>query len=270
MKANTTSYVNDQYKDSSNLDIRIRLHEMYSTNPFDWHEWVFRQINFADNCRIIEFGCGSAALWAKNKARLGEGWHVTLTDFSDGMLEQAQSQLAGLPQFHFRRMDVQAPDAEDRTFDIAIANHMLYHVPNVDQAISSVAKVLAPGGTFYAATNGREHMADLYRLIEQYDAAIPFTRPMASAVFGLENGEAMLRRHFSHVKLLNYASDLSVPNVQDLLDFIYSLGPGPELKEELAARKQLDSFIAYLDSCKNAEGQIRIGKHSGLFVCRIN
>jgi SAM-dependent methyltransferase len=268
MKANTPSYVNDQYKDSSNLDIRIRLHELYSTNPLDWHEWVFRQIAFADDSRIIEFGCGTAALWAKNRARIGSGWQATLTDLSDGMLAQAQAKLSGLPQFSFRAMDIQAPDIEAGPVDIAIANHMLYHVPNVDQAIAAVAKLLTPDGKFYAATNGLEHMADMYRLVERFDPTLPYTRPMASSVFGLENGETMLRRHFSNVKLLNYASDLHVTSMQYLADFIFSIRP--ELKKTFMASERLEPFITYLESSKDAQGRIRIGKSAGLFVCSIN
>jgi hypothetical protein len=91
---------------------------------------------------------------------------------------------------------------------------------------------------------------------------------MASAVFGLENGEAMLRRHFSNIKLLNYASDLSVTNVQDLADFIFSVCQ--ELKDALTASNRLDTFFAYLENSKDAQGQIRIGKSVGLFACRIN
>ncbi|MDM0578913.1 rRNA adenine N-6-methyltransferase family protein, partial [Clostridium perfringens] len=55
-----------QYIDSRNLNVRIKLHEMFSTNKQGFHEWIFRQLNLKENIKVLEIGCGPGALWYKN------------------------------------------------------------------------------------------------------------------------------------------------------------------------------------------------------------
>ena len=44
MKINDQTYLCDeQYKDASNLNARIRLHVEFSTNKYGWFRWVFDQ-----------------------------------------------------------------------------------------------------------------------------------------------------------------------------------------------------------------------------------
>ena len=35
----------DQYKDSSNLDARVAIHQRFSTNPYGWFNWVFDAVS---------------------------------------------------------------------------------------------------------------------------------------------------------------------------------------------------------------------------------
>lgn len=43
---NESSQVADNYRDSRDLNVRIRLHNLYSTNPIEWFDWVSSQIQF--------------------------------------------------------------------------------------------------------------------------------------------------------------------------------------------------------------------------------
>lgn len=43
---------------------------------------------------------------------------------------------------------------EHDSLDVVIANHMLYHIDNVDGVLKSVSNILKTGGKLYAATNG--------------------------------------------------------------------------------------------------------------------
>ena len=51
-----------QYNTSSNLNARIQLHERFSTNPLDWHRWVFEQFQIPENSRVLELGSGTGLL----------------------------------------------------------------------------------------------------------------------------------------------------------------------------------------------------------------
>jgi len=60
-------------------------------------QWVFDQFNLAAKSRILEVGCGPGLLWLQNVARIPEGWDITLSDFSPGMLDEAANRRPGRP-----------------------------------------------------------------------------------------------------------------------------------------------------------------------------
>lgn len=265
MITNSEQYLKEQYKNSSNLDIRIRLHELYTHSVADWHEWVFDNISFEEKSNIIEFGCGSGALWAKNLNRVHEDWCILLSDTSEGMLHKSKQNTKEKRNFTFQQIDVQHTKLENSVFDIAIANHMLYHVPDINQALIEIRRILKPKGKFYTATNGLSHMREIYELIERFDPSLSLEKPLNSSNFCLENGAELLGDQFEDVKLLKYESHLRVTNVLDLVEYMFSMDHS--LKMELSNRGAFEDFISYLESEKNNQGYIHITKASGLFIC---
>jgi ubiquinone/menaquinone biosynthesis C-methylase UbiE len=150
---------NVQYKDSRNLEARISLHQRFSTNPYNYYLWVFDRLNLKPGERVLEVGCGPGTLWVKNLLRIPDGLDVTLADLSHGMVKQARHNLNGSPhRFTHLAADAQMLPLPGGAFDVVIANHMLHHVPDEEQALSEVRRVLRDGGRFFAATNGQRHM----------------------------------------------------------------------------------------------------------------
>ena len=199
-----------QYVDGRNLNARFELQRRFSTKPFGWTRWVFDQMALPSGARVLELGCGTGLLWKTNLTRVSPTWRMTLSDFSLGMLREARANLdrASL-QISFARLDAEALPFGDGSFDAVIANHMLYHVEDRDRVISQVGRVLAPGGTFYAATNGLAHLRELDRIVERFMAG---RSPLEDNVerFGLETGGTQLRRHFGAVELRRYNDSLVV------------------------------------------------------------
>ena len=161
----------DQYKDASNLDARIQLHRRFSINKYGWIRWVFDQLDLPPVCRILDLGCGPANLWAETLQRVPAGWDITLTDFSPGMVEKAQENLrdSGRP-FAFNIVDAQYVPYDDDSFDVVVANHMLYHVPDRAKVLNEIHRVLQPGGRLYASTVGDNHLRELDEMIARFDA----------------------------------------------------------------------------------------------------
>lgn len=259
--------VGKQYRDSSNLDIRIKIHERYSTNKKDWHEWLFEHYTIEPGSRILELGSGDGTFWMKNKDRVPKDWKVTLSDFSSGMLADAQGKLGDDVNVTFKVIDIQAIPFEDDRFDAVIANHMLYHVPNRSQALKEVRRVLKPGGVFYSSTIGKQHMAEFNELLKHFDPDLGFdlTNVQANA-FGLENGAKQLEHFFDQVKLTSFPGGLKIDDVQAIVDYI--LSSGTKAKAVLSGTK-LEQFIHYLDEVKKKNGGfIEITKATGLFESR--
>ena len=106
---NDTPSIQEQYRTSGNLDARIRLHQLFSTNPYGWTRWVFDQLAAPAQAQVLEIGCGPATLWVENRERILSGWQITLTDQSPGMMQQAQANLATTShEFHFQQAVAQA------------------------------------------------------------------------------------------------------------------------------------------------------------------
>ena len=165
---NQSYLMGSQYKNADNLRARMALHERFSTNKEDFARWVFDHIEAPQEAHVLELGCGPVNLWVKNRERIPQGWRITLTDLSPGMLEEAKRATETLDATSdYRVADAQAVPFEDGTFDLVVANHMLYHVPDELKAVAEIRRVLKPGGRLYAATNGREHMSELQTFITE-------------------------------------------------------------------------------------------------------
>src|SRR5215217_2248683 len=99
------TYLRKQYQNASNLNDRIQLHVRFSTNRYDFQQWVFDHLKLAPHSRVLEVGCGPGSLWRPNLARIPEDWQITLSDFSPGMLEAARQSLVGARPFAFQDAD---------------------------------------------------------------------------------------------------------------------------------------------------------------------
>lgn len=132
----------------------------------------------------LEIGCGTGEFVAEVSEALPQARTVA-TDRSETMA-LATARRGVLTQVALAD-DLPFADA---SFDVVYAGWMLYHVPDVDAALAEVRRVLRPGGTFVAATNGDRHLADL--LTEAGG-----TRLLTG--FSSENGEQQLASHFGDV-----------------------------------------------------------------------
>jgi SAM-dependent methyltransferase len=253
----------DQYRDGSNLSARARLHERFSTNPYPWFRWVFEQLDIPEAARVLEIGCGTGALWAGNLDRLPSGWQVTLSDFSAGMLAEARRALAPSGRaFSTIVADAQSLPYPAGRFDAVVANHMLYHVPDVDRALAEFRRVLVPGGRLYAATNGVGHLGELWALLAEF-AGRPTTDSRLARRFGLENGPELQGRHFASVELRRRANELVVTEAEPLVDYAFSVASRVEDTSDARAR-----FRKFVEARVARDDTVRITPQTGLFVAR--
>ena len=170
----------------------------------NWHRWVFDYLELPDGAQVLELGAGPAKLWRENLDRLPQSWQVTLTDLSAGMIAEAQTYLKDIPNFTFAVADAQTLPFDDATFDAVVANHMLYHVPDLPRALSEVRRVLKPGGRLFAATNGKNHLHELDDLSQDLtaDGAVHLGLQNNHVTnFTLETGVGYLEPYFSSVTL---------------------------------------------------------------------
>jgi SAM-dependent methyltransferase len=254
----------EQYQDATKLRARVVLHERFSTNEYGFMPWVFDHLELAADGWVLELGCGAGALWAENVHRIPPDWKVVLSDLSPGMVGEARRVLDHSPvTCEFLVADAQAVPFADGRFDAVIANHMLYHVPEVSKALSETRRVLKPGGRLLAATNGQKHMAELREMMTGFDPSVAF-RPVRYS-FSLENGADQLAPWFEEVQLYRYEDALEVTEAAPLLAYVLSsVGDA----ESVLVGERLDELTAIVEEKLTRYGAIHITKDSGLFVAR--
>lgn len=252
-----------QYQNDANLQARISLHQRFGSNPMPWQRWVFDHLQLPASARVLELGCGPAMLWAENLDRLPSGWDITLSDFSAGMLAKARLHLQQRRHpFRFLCINAQNLPFGSGAFDAVIANHMLYHVPNRDQALAEVRRLLKSDGRFFAATNGKGHMQELFDLVRRLAPNQDIFSPgFNRTAFTLENGGEQLAARFDRVTLERFHDDLSVTETQSLIDYVRSMLSGFPVPE--TAYKALAEII---DAEIRQHGAVHIGKATGLFI----
>jgi len=253
-----------QYRDDTNLGVRISLHDRFSINQYGWHRWVFDQLSLEHDTRILELGCGAGTLWLKNAARIPAQCRVTLSDFSHGMLESAHASLARSGrQFALAVVDAQSIPFRANSYDVVIANHMLYHVADRPRAFAEVHRVLRTGGRLYAATNGRGHLHQLAQLLRRYAPDAQSGLGTEEARFGLQSGMSQLQHYFSDVRAIRYEDALRVTESEPVLDFLRSTVARSALTDDVAAamRIHVEDEIA-------AHGAFLVTKDSGV-LCGI-
>jgi SAM-dependent methyltransferase len=251
-----------QYKDPTNLNARIALHAKHTRADEPWYPWLVGRINWPVGAEVLEVGCGTGALWA-NVAPLLPDLRLTLSDLSDGMLATAARTVAPIANIELvetRPCDVQALPFPDAAFDIAVANHMLYHVPDPRRAAAELARVLRPDGVLLAATNGPQHLDAIAELARRALGWSPLD--FSDRRFGKTNGRAVLAGRFGSLRWHQHPSEMVCTSPEDVVAFITSTAAGQEASPH--QRRGLEEAVAARFAAGG--GSLRISLDTGCFV----
>ena len=234
MRLNDPELVRRQYETEAGLAVRRDSQRRYleGTNAFDVALEAVRRL---EPRRVLEGGCGMGDFAERVARELFA--EVVATDLSPRMVELARGR--GLDA---RAADVQALPFADGEFDCAVANWMLYHVPDVDRSLGELRRVLRQGGTLVATTIGQEHMADVWQLVAFH---VPFRE------FSRESGEEQLRRHFAHVERQDVDATLVFPDEAAVHRYVESTvfadavpRPLPSVEGPFRSRTRATVFVA--------------------------
>jgi ubiquinone/menaquinone biosynthesis C-methylase UbiE len=250
-----------QYKTPQNLEARIALHAGFSVNRKGWMPWLFEQIEAPAGSRILELGCGPAFMWRENLTRVPESWRLLLSDFSPGMLDAAREVFEGSGlDVRFELIDAGEIPHDDASFDLVLANHMLYHVPDLPRTLAEIRRVLAPSGRVFASTLARDNMTELWDLVREVASRPEFMRDADWVKFSLDNGREQLDPFFVDLELRRYEDALRITEVEPVVDYVRSSPAEPLLESELA---ELARRVGVEIS---KHGAFYVGKDAGVFI----
>jgi SAM-dependent methyltransferase len=262
------------YADERNLEIRTRTHEQYTVPQHDFFDWVLSQHHFWRGDEwVLDAGCGRGNYFDSVLARLNDEARYFAGDFSSGMVRRAaQHELANYIDFAVE--DLQAIPFPDNTFDVVMANHVLYHVPDLDLALSEIHRVLRPDGVLLSAVNSQFTMVEFntltrraYTLLGHPDTEEP-DNMISFDGFTLENASVKLARVFRGVARYEIPSALIFDEVDPVVDYLdsmralreSSLPPGIAWEDfMMIMRNQIERLISHF-------GELVVNKLSGVLI----
>ena len=257
-KINDAATVKMQYGTADKLNTRISVHEKYSINKQGFGHWITAHYQIRNGMSVLELGCGTGDMWVGKQEMISRCSRFVLSDFSEGMLSKTQETLRDYEGIEYRIIDIQDIPFEDHTFDVVIANMMLYHVPDLSRGLREVRRVMKEDGVFYCATYGEKGMMEyICSLFEPYHV-----QNRVNHHFTLQNGEEKLRSCFSDIKKELYKDALAVTRVEDMVDYICSLTGMTDL--QMIPRTEIRAVLE-----KNMhDGILHVPKEYGLFIAR--
>jgi SAM-dependent methyltransferase len=253
-----------QYATAGNLASRQRLWSISRRVPdFDLFSWVLDQVGVTQGTTqtVLDVGCGNGVYERALVKRGHQGQRVAV-DISAGMLQLVTDATVVLA-------DVQSLPFPPSCFDLVLAPHMLYHVPDIEVAVSEIHHVLHPQGLFVAVTNSVSNLQELQALVE---AAVGtdwrMLRPSAQR-FSLEGGATLLSSAFESVVRLDCPpSDLVVTDIDALTDYVASVGDNYETQVDIPWSEVVNRVHKLASAAMSRDGELRLSTGVGAFVCR--
>ena len=231
-----------KFIDSSNLSAEIKLIDQLDSDR-NWYEWVFERLDFKDGERVLELGCGEGALWYKNESRSPKSLNVTLTEVTDDLLSCAKQNLhSKFPHFKYEVTQLEKLSFSDESFDVVIANHVLFFSKRVDVVLAEVHRVLKKGGRFYCSTITKEHIKEIEALLKNYNTRINLGKSEKLTNFGYEKAKSLLEVQFAQVMSDHYEDELAIHCTDELLNYIYSI-PGQMLTIASNKKQEFETYI---------------------------
>ena len=250
-----------QYADDRNLRARQRLWRQ-QVPFFDVVRWVVGLAGLSPGMQVLDAGCGNGQYL---RALAAHPVRAAGCDLSTGMLRSSAH-----PALFCA--DVAALPVRDGAFDVVLAAHMLYHVPDRRAAVRELRRVLAPGGTCVAVTNGANHLLPLRGLVERAAsrAAPGWHMEPATRAFTAENAAPQLAQAFGSVSCVRPArqapvvirdATVAADYVASWAGFYQDQVPRPWANIVTEVRQEVQGVI-------DREGAFTVSGDLAAFVCR--
>lgn len=265
---NDPDIIHNLFLNDEALRIRQDTHDRFSVPRIDFAAWALSCLQWRGDERVLDVGCGPGR------------WHSTLLHQYPSIdyygLDLHSNMLVNHPAQPLLTIgDAHDLPFSDHMFDVVMANHMLFHVQDIDTTIDEFRRVLKPEGVLMTTTNSAHNLPELQVLMRRAITLLappgtPHVQPPqpASTRFTLENGTQQLSRHFFAVVRHDLPSLFVFPSADPIVDYLDSarsvnesqLPPGVYWKDVLMiVREQVDRLLEHF-------GELVINKLNGVLI----
>jgi len=155
------------------------------------HDALLSQARFAPGERVLDVACGTGLVTFQAARRVGSGGSVIGIDISGEMVLAAEHRARGLAlgNVQFQRMDGELLAFADGSFDVVVCALGLMYMPEPEQALREMRRVLKPGGRLLLAVWGERARCGWSAVFPIVDAEV--SSEVCPMFFRLGQGEAL-------------------------------------------------------------------------------
>jgi SAM-dependent methyltransferase len=168
--------------------------------------------------------------------------------------------------------DAQQLPLADKSVDVLLAAHMLYHVKDIDNALAEFRRVVKPGGTLVIVLNGMDDKFQIRSLWEEAGSVVvgdTFRAPHWGTRFNLDNAPQQIAKHFSLITVDRLQGQFRFPSPAPPIIWIESLRAGTEaaLSDE-EWEEVVGETRSRISDVIDREGTFSASKDSGIILAR--
>ncbi|MGW6332169.1 class I SAM-dependent methyltransferase [Nocardia rhamnosiphila] len=211
--------LSSEYASPSPLQVRIDTHAHHSERHDDPMTAVVEALELTGTESVADIGCGDARFLAHLAGHRHRG-RLTGVDNSAAMVAAA----AAVPGVEGVLAAAEALPFGENEFDRTTARHMLYHVPDPEQALREFRRITRPGGLVVVTVNHAGTCARSRQLVIDR-AAEHGLAPAAGMVNDMNSTTLppMMGEVFGDVQIARFDNALAFDNAAPLIRFAEAL-----------------------------------------------
>lgn len=193
------------------------------------HDALLAQARFAPGERVLDVACGTGLVTFEAARRVGAGGSVAGIDISGEMVLAAEHRARALApgNVQFQRMDAELLVFADGSFDVVVCALGLMYMPEPEQALREMRRVLKPGGRLLLAVWGERARCGWSAVFPIVDAEV--SSEVCPMFFRLGQGNALAdacaELGFEQVRLQRIAVHLGYEDAQQACVAAFVGGP---------------------------------------------
>jgi ubiquinone/menaquinone biosynthesis C-methylase UbiE len=211
--------------------------------------------------RVLDIACGTGLVSFAAAQAVGPQGDVLGTDLSQRMIDAAERRAKdlGLSNCSFLRMDAESLSLPDARFDVALCGLGLMYVPDPEQALREMRRVLRPGGRVSLAVWGERRNCGWSPVFAIVDAEV--ASEVCPLFFRLGQQDALARlctdAAFENVQHRRITTTLVYADSDEACDAVFVAGPvalaWSRFDDEVRARARA-RYLEAIDPWRHGEG----------------
>jgi ubiquinone/menaquinone biosynthesis C-methylase UbiE len=211
--------------------------------------------------RVLDIACGTGLVSFAAARAVGAKGDVLGTDLSQRMIDAAERRARelGLSNCSFSRMDAENLSLPDARFDVALCGLGLMYVPDPEQALREMRRVLRPGGRISLAVWGDRRNCGWSPVFAIVDAEV--ASEVCPLFFRLGQQDALARlctdASFENIKHHRITTTLVYADSNEACDAVFVAGPvalaWSRFDDEVRARARA-RYLEAIEPWRHGEG----------------